>query len=148
MASVGRGAKWERELREEEGGRGSPQARNKSPVESAGAPDLQVLYLQAEPRRAEVLREEWCPGAARRGLKGWAERVMDTSLCGHVSINQRGSPPPWASWDHGITWPWEGRPRTRAQRLLQPIQRDTRESGLERENKGVFGTLRISENQR
>lgn len=85
--------------------------------------------------------------------RGQADTDLDTSLCGHTPTTRE---PPHTDvlalavpWNHGTTWWGRGGTRTCAQRLLQPMQRDTQreEFSLERENKRIFGTPRISENQ-
>lgn len=144
VVSVVRGENWERSCEkkltglEEERKRRILQARTGVPLgvcsssKVYGPGDAGMALLWAEPRKAKVLREEWCLGGdggrARLRIVGWQED-------GHIPVwthdcQQEGAPH-WCPSSGSTLKSWHYLMAHRggicpcAQRLLQPIQRDS-----------------------
>ena len=114
--------------------------------------DPQVWYLQAEPRSLQGRRR--CHEVSEKARrKGWGHLPVWTHEW------QRAPPPPWMSWplhalksQHslgegggGDPYMWRETPSANPEGASGT---GIREFCLERENKGIFGTVWISENQR
>ena len=102
------------------------------------------------PKKAEVLWGEPCIegyGLQRYGhLPVWT--LSQYAEGPHADVLSLAVP-----WNHGPTWSGEGEApymctETPSANAEGPSKVGIRELGLQRENKGIFGTLWISENQR